>query len=77
MVNQNENAHSAKSHCDMIAARLECGYSITSLEALHRFGCMRLASRTCDLRERDMNMVTEKIVTTNGKIVASYKLAAI
>ena len=77
MVNQNENVQSAKSQCDMIANWLERGFSITSLEALQRFGCMRLASRICDLRERGMNIVTEKIVTTNGKIVASYKLAAI
>lgn len=77
MVNQNENAHSAKTQCKQIAEWLYAGKSITQLDALYHFGCMRLASRICDLRERGMNIVTEKIVTTNGKIVASYKLAAI
>ena len=51
MENQNDNAQSAKSQCDMIADWLECGFSITSLDALKRWGCMRLASRIHDLRE--------------------------
>lgn len=75
MTNINENAQSAKSQCDMIAAWLERGYSITSLEALQRFGCMRLASRIHDLRERGMNINACKITTPNGKRVCEYVLA--
>jgi hypothetical protein len=72
--NINDNAQSAKSQCDMIAAWLERGFSITSLEALQRFGCMRLASRICDLRERGMDISTCKIKTNTGKYVTEYSL---
>lgn len=77
MANVNDNKKESESQCKQIAEWLYAGKSITQLDALYHFGCMRLASRICDLRERGMNIVTEKIVTTNGKIVASYKLAAI
>ena len=73
--NINDNAHSAKSQCDMIAAWLEQGFSITSLEALQRFGCMRLASRIHDLRERGMRINACKITTSTGKRVCEYVLA--
>lgn len=75
MANVNENEQSAKSQCDMIAAWLERGYSITSLEALQQFGCMRLASRIHDLRERGMNINACKITTSTGKRVCEYVLA--
>lgn len=75
MVNANDNAQSAKSQCDMIAAWLERGYSITSLEALNMFGCLRLASRIHDLRERGMNIKACKITTPTGKRVCEYVLA--
>lgn len=75
MVNANDNAQSAKSQCDMIAAWLERGYSITSLEALQRFSCMRLASRIHDLRERGYNIKACKITTSTGKRVCEYVLA--
>lgn len=74
MANVNENEKSARSQCDMIAAWLEQGYSITSLEALKRFGCMRLASRICDLRERGLNINTCRIKTNTGKYVTEYSL---
>ena len=77
MANVNDNKKESESQCKQIAEWLNAGKSITQLDALYHFGCMRLASRICDLRERGMNIVTEKIVTTNGKIVASYNLAAI
>lgn len=75
MVNQNDNAQNAKSQCDMIAAWLECGFSITSLDALKRFDCMRLASRIHDLRERGMKINACKITTSTGKRVCEYVLA--
>ena len=75
MANINDNALSAKSQCDMIANWLNNGYSITSLEALKRFGCMRLASRIHDLRERGMKINACKITTPTGKRVCEYVLA--
>jgi hypothetical protein len=73
--NINDNAQSAKSQCDMIAAWLEQGFSITSFEALNMFGCLRLASRIHDLRERGMKINACKITTSTGKRVCEYVLA--
>lgn len=72
MVNQNDNAQSAKSQCDMIANWLERGFSITSLEALNMFGCLRLSSRIWDLKERGMNIQKKTIVLPNKKRVCEY-----
>jgi hypothetical protein len=74
MANVNLNEQSSKTQCDMIANWLRMGYSITSLEALRLFGCMRLASRICDLRERGMNINTCRIKTNTGKYVTEYSL---
>jgi hypothetical protein len=72
MANVNENAQSAKSQCDMIAAWLERGFSITSLEALRLFGCLRLSSRIWDLKERCLNIQKKTIVLPNKKRVCEY-----
>lgn len=74
MANINLNEKSAKSQCDMIAAWLSEGYSITSLEALSRFDCMRLASRICDLKERGMNIGKKIVTLPNKKRVCEYFL---
>lgn len=74
MANINDNAKSARTQCNMIANYLERGFSITSLEALQMFGCMRLASRICDLRERGYEINTCKIKTETGKWVTEYTL---
>jgi len=74
MANINLNEKESKSQCDMIAAWLSEGYSITSLEALNRFGCMRLASRICDLKERGMNIGKKIVTLPNKKRVCEYFL---
>lgn len=71
---ENENALSAQSQCEKIRAWLEAGMSITSLQALKMWGCMRLASRICDLRERGMDITTVKVKTSTGKWVTEYSL---
>jgi len=73
-INVNLNKKKSQSQCNKIAAWLEAGYSITSLEALDMFCCMRLASRICDLRKRGMNITTCKIKTDTEKIVTEYSL---
>ena len=75
MTNINENKEQARTQCNMIAAYLQSGYSLTSLEALRMFGCMRLASRIHDLRERGLNINACKIKTETGKYVTEYVLA--
>jgi len=75
-MNENLNRVIAKSQCDRIANYMKAGYSITSLEALHLFGCMRLASRICDLRERGYKINTCRIKTSTGKYVTEYTMAS-
>lgn len=48
------------------------GYSITQLEALNQFGCFRLAARIADLRDQNLNVVTDMVTLENGKRVARY-----
>ena len=73
-MNNNDNKRQSFTQCNMIAEYLEKGYSITALEALQMFGCMRLASRICDLRDRGYNINTCKIKTETGKWVTEYTL---
>lgn len=72
--NINLNESSCRSQCDMIAAWLVEGNTITALTALKRFGCMRLASRIHDLRERGMNIKKEYIYVSDKKRVVEYSL---
>ena len=51
------------------------GKSITPLQALDKFGCLRLGARIMDLRNEGYNIVT-KMVEKNGKRFARYKLAS-
>ncbi len=76
MANINDNAKECESQNKAIAAWLQKGHALTSLEALKRFGCMRLASRICDLRQKfNLAIESRKIVTATGKRVAEYRLA--
>lgn len=73
------NPESQASQCAKILAYLRQGNTITSLEALKRFKCMRLASRISEIKMRQMLtpgeiLETKKIVTSTGKRVAQYKI---
>jgi hypothetical protein len=72
MENINDNARESATQCNKIAAWLSGGHTITSLEALKRFNCMRLASRICDLRDRGYAINTRKVKTPTGKWVTEY-----
>lgn len=74
MQNINENYESSQSQCAMIKAWLKDGHTLTSLEALEKFRCFRLASRITDLRQRGMNIHKETITLDNGKRVAQYSI---
>lgn len=74
MANINDNKSECQSQNAKIAAYLLNGKSITSLEALKKFGCLRLASRIHDLRTRGYDIIVEKITLKNGKRVASYRI---
>ena len=74
MSNVNLNREIATSQCDRIANYLTAGYSLTSLEALKLFGCMRLASRICDLRDRGYTINTCRVKTDTGKYIPEYSM---
>lgn len=73
-MNYNENQQSTNSQNSRIRAWLKAGKTLTSLEALNLFGCMRLASRINDLRKQGLNIHTERILTPTGKRVTRYSI---
>lgn len=50
------------------------GNTITPLEALNKFGSLRLSAIIFDLREEGLPIVTEKIQVSPRKRVANYYL---
>lgn len=62
------------SQCDTILGWLKLGRCISSLDALHRFGCFRLAARIAELRERGYSIDSSIVETRTGKRLAVYKL---
>ena len=75
MANINPNETQAQAQVRQIEAWLLKGKTLTSLEALHLFGCMRLASRISDLRLKfgyQDTIKVRKITLPSGKRVAQY-----
>ena len=50
------------------------GYGITPLQALEKWGCMRLSARIKELRDAGFPIVTE-VAKQNGKKFARYRMA--
>jgi hypothetical protein len=63
-----------KSTNQKIREWLEKGRSITPLQALQKWGCMRLGARINDLRNEGWHIITET-VKKDGKRYAKYQLA--
>lgn len=66
---------SEKSQREAIARHLKAGKSITSLEALKKFGCLRLGARIYELKKegRDIHKYTTKVGRgSEEKRVACY-----
>ena len=59
---------------DMILKALKQGDRITSLDALTRFRCMRLAPRIHELKKRGVDIRKKMITTVTQKNVAQYYL---
>tara|TARA_R110000868_G_scaffold537_1_gene3877 strand:+ start:30 stop:236 length:207 start_codon:yes stop_codon:yes gene_type:complete len=57
-----------------ILTYLKSGNTITSLEALRKFGCLRLAARIYYLRQRGHKIEKVTIDVGNRRLVASYSL---
>ena len=76
MANINENEKSSQSQNSKIAEYLKQGNSITPLDALNLFGCLRLGARIADIKERyGLNIISDRVTTQTGKRVASYRIA--
>lgn len=72
MKNVNQNEKSSQSQNARILAFLQNGGRITSLEALEKFGCLRLSARIKDLRDRGYAVCDEFITVPSGKRVKQY-----
>ena len=57
-----------------IADYLNKGKKLTTLDALTKFGCFRLAARISDLRNEGMNIKTKIVKLENKKQIAQYSL---
>lgn len=53
---------------------LKSGKALTALDALRKFGCLRLAARIADLRDEGVRIVSTPKVLRTGKRVVSYSL---
>lgn len=73
-MNINHNSKSSASQNARIKSWLLQGHTLTSLEALNLFGCMRLASRIHDLRESGLNIHKERVQVPSGKYVTRYSV---
>jgi len=60
---------------DLILAWLSQGNTLTPLEALDRFGSLRLAARIKDLRNAGHEIKTTRIFSKRGAVIAEYSLA--
>jgi hypothetical protein len=63
-----------KSQTQQIRSHLNRGWRLTPLQALEKYGCLRLAARIAELRNEGMKIKTNK-VTRNGKTFAQYQTA--
>lgn len=62
------------SQTENILAHLQSGTSLTAIDSLNLYGCLRLAARVHDLRELGHNIAMVKIETPSGKRVGRYTL---
>lgn len=74
MANINPNEKQSQSQNAQILAWLESGRTLTTLQALELFGCIRLGARISELRSRGANIKTDWMITSTGKRVALYSL---
>lgn len=58
-----------------IRAHLESGKTITALEALRLYGCLRLSGRIYDLTHDEGLNINSRMVNRNGKRIAEYSMA--
>ena len=70
---ENNENQSTQSQSKKILAHLKAGKTITPLQALNLFGCMRLSARIYDLNEKGHNIKSE-MISIGKKRFARYYL---
>jgi hypothetical protein len=61
-----------EAQCKKIKAYLESGHTLTPLEALEYFDCLRLGARIYDLNKNGVLFKCTLIKTRSGKYVGQY-----
>ncbi len=61
---------------DLILRYLQDGKTLTPLQALTLFDCLRLAGRVGELRDLGYDIKTDIIQLPNGKRIAEYRLGS-
>lgn len=76
MANINENAASSATQGEKILNYLMEGHTITAIEALNLFGCLRLASRISDLVHKEGYIIYKEMIKDpkTGKRYAQYSM---
>ena len=75
--NVNENPVTSTSQKAKILAYLLEGNPITSLEALDRFGSLRLGARIADIKKEGYPVQSKFVTTVNGKRVKAYYIPGV
>lgn len=70
--NINMNMETSASQERMILEALKRGESLTPLDSLRRFGCLRLGARIWDLKRKGHDVKKTTVKTASGKRVAQY-----
>lgn len=60
-----------RTQCEAIRKHLKSGHSLTALEALRKFGSLRLGARVWELK-RDGMQIVKRMVRVGEKTVARY-----
>lgn len=63
-----------QSQNQQIREYLEAGHTLTAIEALSLFNCLRLSARIDNLKNDGLPIAKQTIKTSNGKHVAQYSL---
>jgi hypothetical protein len=59
---------------DKILEHLRSGQTLTPLEALRKYGCLRLGARVYDLKQKGVTIDMRLIETETGAHVAEYSI---
>ena len=69
--------HSNKSQCAKILRHIKQYGSISPLDALRKYGCMRLGARVYELKSEGYKIKADIVYNTKGKRFAVYYLKSI